>query len=310
MTIGKLIKVSLRDLWKNEERDFTTWLENNLDALAEALDLTLSVVEREKSLGTFQVDLVAEDSDGDLVAIENQLNHSDHDHLGKLLTYMANLNAKTAVWITSDARPEHVNAVVWLNEAKDVSFYLVKLEAFKIGTSEPAPLFTVIVGPSEEGREVGDQKRELAERHKLRLKFWGELLELAKAKGVQTHSNRAPSKDSYISGPTGKTGIRLNYVIWSKEKTSVELYIDTGDKNENKSVFDQLFKNKKEIEKAFGDLILWERLDGRRASRIRVLIKKGGLQDAVSNWNIMQTEMIETMDRFSKALKPYLTSLS
>ncbi|NIN67526.1 MAG: DUF4268 domain-containing protein, partial [Anaerolineae bacterium] len=148
--IGKLQRVPLRDVWKHEALDFTKWLEDNPDVLSEAMDVQLSNIEREKSAGTFNVDLVAEDDSGDPVIIENQLAKSDHDHLGKLLTYLAAIEAKAAVWIVADPRPEHVKAIAWLNDSSSADFYLLKVEAVKIGDSDPAPLLTRIVGPGEE----------------------------------------------------------------------------------------------------------------------------------------------------------------
>ena len=98
MSIGKLESSQLRELWKHEERDFSAWLENNIETLSEVLEVSLSTVQRGKSAGSFQVDLVAEDGDGNLVIIENQLEQTDHDHLGKVLTYLTNIEAKTAIW--------------------------------------------------------------------------------------------------------------------------------------------------------------------------------------------------------------------
>lgn len=123
--IGKIQRVTLREVWKHEALDFTTWLENNIDVLNDALDLSLTNVEREQTAGTFSVDLVAEDDSGNLAVIENQLAKSDHDHLGKLITYLTSLEAKVGVWIVSEPRPEHVKAVSWLNESSSAAFYLV-----------------------------------------------------------------------------------------------------------------------------------------------------------------------------------------
>ena len=125
MIVGKLEPVSLREIWPNEARDFTTWLAENLDFLGDALQLELSLVEQEASAGSFSADILAEEDSGNLVIIENQLERSDHDHLGKLITYLSNLQAKAAVWITSHPRPEHEIAIHWLNETlpADVAFY-------------------------------------------------------------------------------------------------------------------------------------------------------------------------------------------
>jgi hypothetical protein len=311
MSIGKLQSVNLRDLWKHEERGFSSWLDKNIDSLSEAVDISLTAVQREKAAGSFQVDLVAEDGDGNLVVIENQLEPTNHDHLGKLLTYLTNLEAKTAIWITSDARAEHIRTVGWLNEVTpaDIAFYLVRLAAYRIGDSEPAPLFTVIVAPSPESKEIGQTKEALAERHKLRLKFWEQLLERAREKGFTLHANRTPSKENWISAGAGKAGLNFNYVIWLKDRTSVELYIDRGEKEKNKRIFDTLYSKKLDIEKEFGGPLQWERLDGKSASRIRAVIDKGGLKDGEEKWESAQNAMIEAMHRLSRTLKPYIEGL-
>lgn len=272
VNIGKMERVALRELWKHEERGFSAWLEANLEILSEAIGVTLSDPQRELRAGNFQVDLVAENENGERVIVENQLEATDHDHLGKLLTYLTNLDAKAAIWITSAPRPEHIRAIQWLNETTpdDIAFYLVRLAAYKISGSESAPLFTVIVGPSAESKSFGKQKKELAERHVVRLKFWEQLLARAKEKGVLYHAQRSPSKDSWISAGAGvRSGISLVYDIWITDEAGVELYIDVGDKDENKRIFDKLRINQTEIEQSFGNPLSWERLDEKRALKRR-----------------------------------------
>ena len=158
--IGRIQRVALRKVWKHEALDFTKWLEENVDVLNEATGLQLSGVEREQAVGAFSVDLIAEDEDGRPVVIENQLEKSNHDHLGKLLTYLVGIEARKAIWIVADPRPEHVGVVTWLNESSSADFHLLKLEAIRIGDSEPAALLTQIVGPSEEARKAGATKKQ------------------------------------------------------------------------------------------------------------------------------------------------------
>jgi len=307
--IGKFEAVAIRELWKHEERGFSAWLEQNLEVLSEAIGVQLSDPKREILAGDYQCDLVAEDANGDRVIIENQLEATNHDHLGKVLTYLTNLDAKAAVWISTAPRPEHVRAIQWLNETtpNDIAFYLVRLAAYRIsGNEDVAPLFTIIVGPSPETKSFGKEKKELAERHILRLRFWEQLLERAKAKGVLLHAQRSPTKDSWISAGAGvQSGISFTYNAWLNDNTAVELYIDTGDKDENKRIFDALFAKKLEVEKSFGSPLSWERLDDKRGSRIRYMVSEGGLTDE-PKWQTMQDAMIGAMDKLSKALKPYL----
>ena len=181
MAISRLKSVPLRSLWPNEAYDFTTWLAENLDLLGETLGMELSLLEQEASAGVFSADIPAEDASGNPVVIENQLERTDHDHLGKPITYLSNLDAKAAVWITSEPRLEHEKAIHWLNETlpADAAFYLVRIETYQIEDSPPAPLLTVVAGPSPDACQIGGQKKELAQREVIRRKLWTTLLERA-----------------------------------------------------------------------------------------------------------------------------------
>ncbi|MCD5408193.1 DUF4268 domain-containing protein [Candidatus Bipolaricaulota bacterium] len=306
--IGKLERVPLKEVWKHEALEFTKWLEENIDVLNDVLDINLATAEREQSAGSFSVDLVAEDEAGDLVVIENQLGKSDHDHLGKLITYLTALEAKTAIWIVTDPRPEHVRAVSWLNESSAASFYLLKVEAVQIGDSPPAPLLTQIVGPSEESREVGAKKKQLAERDALRYRFWEQLLERARQR-TKLHAGISPTHHSWISTGAGKTGLALNYVARQHE-TYVELYIDRGKDSEaeNEAIFEQLLRHREAIESAFGEALEWQRLEGKRACRIKKALEIGGYLDE-EKWPEVHQAMIDAMVRLEKALKPYISKL-
>lgn len=303
--IGKIEKVALREIWKHEAHDFTTWLEKNIDVLNSVLDFQLATVQREQSTGNFSVDLVAEDEYGNIVIIENQLEKSNHDHLGKVITYLASVGATKAVWIVSEPRQEHVKAISWLNESTAAEFYLYKIEGIKIGNSEPAPLLTLIVGPSEEVREAGQTKKEYAERHHLRKEFWQFLLDKVKLK-TKLHSNITPGMYSWIGTGAGIGGVTLNYTI-GQHDAKVELYIDhdkdSGEKN--KEIFDDLYKNKATIENTFGSSLEWERLDNRRACRIAKYFEGTGYKDNDS-WDELCNKMIESMIKLDKALSPFI----
>ncbi len=307
--IGKIERVPLRDVWKHEAYDFTQWLEDNIDVLNDVLDLTLSNPEREQSTVSFNVDLLAEDEAGNPVIIENQLEKSNHDHLGKVLTYLVAFSAKTAIWIVSNPRPEHVNVISWLNESSSANFYLLKVEAIKIGGSEPAPLLTLIVGPSEEGKEVGRAKRELADRDLVRYKFWKHLLEASKKK-TKLHTNISPNHYHWLGASAGKRGLGYNYTLRQKEAI-VELYIDRGKEadEENKQIFDQLQEHRQDIENTFDSQLSWQRLDGKRACRICTIIKNDGWKNE-DKWTELHEEMINNMIQLEKALKPFIAKLN
>jgi len=210
--IGRLERMPLREVWRHEALDFTQWLQQNMDVLNDALDLSLLNVDREQASGSFSIDLVAEDEGGGTVIIENQLEKSNHDHLGKLVTYLTGMSAKTAIWIVSDPRPEHVAAVAWLNESTSADFYMVKVEAVRIGESPAAPLFTQIVGPSTESKDVGQTRKELAERYGIRKRWWGQLIERSAAMS-KLHAHISPSEYSWIGASSGVRGLNFNYVV-------------------------------------------------------------------------------------------------
>ena len=308
MRISRLESVPLRELWRHEEQDFSSWLHTNIEVLGDALQMEFSEPKKEVSAGSFTVDLVVEEKRRGRIIIENQLEATDHDHLGKLLTYLTNLEAKTAIWITPKPRPEHTRAIAWLNEttSEDVSFYLVQLSAYRIGDSAPAPLFTVITGPSAEGKAFGSQKKQLAEAHILRLKFWEGLLERAKTLGVLTHAQRSAGKESWIGGASGRSGLGFNYVVWMDDEAAVELYIDTGDAAVNTRIFNNLFAKRAEVEAAFGGKLDWEPLDDRRACRIRHTQRLGGLSAGESHWPQIWDPLIDAMRRLVEALKPHI----
>ncbi len=307
-TIGKINRVELREVWKHEAKDFTTWLQDNVEILNDILDVTLSSAEREQSAGAFSIDLVAEDDGGNLVVIENQLEKSNHDHLGKIITYLTSIGAKTAIWIVADARPEHINAINWLNESSSADFYLIKLEAIKIGDSSAAPLFTLIVGPTAEGKQLGKTKKDLGERGKLRREFWTGLLDHSKTK-TKLHSNISPNQYSWLGTSAGKKGLGLNYSIRQHE-AQIELYIDFGKgyEDENNDIFKKLIKNKKEIEDKFGDSLDWQPLENRRACRIQYVVLIGGWKDE-DKWELVHSEMVDKMIAFEKAFRPFIKKL-
>lgn len=309
MAIGRIERVPLREVWKKEAKDFTSWLYDNLEVLGEELDMDLNADEKEKNVGSFSADITAEDGFGQKVLIENQLEKTDHDHLGKILTYVSNLEAKIAIWISSSPRPEHETAVQWLNETgSEIRFYLIKIEAYRIGSSEPAAKFSIITGPSEKTEIVGDVKQEMAARHRLRLDFWESLLEKSKKK-TSLHANISAGKANWVGAGAGIRGLTYNYSVTYKFG-KVELYIDRGKESEeeNKKIFDILYSKKQKIERDFEGKLKWERLDDRRASRISKKFDYAGLGDK-EKWDKLQDDMIDGMVRLEKALKKHIKVL-
>ncbi len=308
--IGNLQRVPLRQVWGSEPNDFTPWLEENIDVLNDTIGLSISISDREhKPTERLSVDLLGETETGRVV-IENQLEASNHDHLGKLITYLTALDAKVGVWIVADPKPEHIGAISWLNQTYSADFYLVKLEAVQVDTSLPAPLLTLIVGSSEESKQVGDEKKEEQERYTLRRQFWAGLLDRARER-TSLHANISPSKEGAIWA-TVKSGLYLQYIIRQND-SSVSLYIDRGignpsfSGNENYEIFHALEEVKGEIEEAFGEPLEWQPpRENRRACQIVKSLALGGYRNESENWEAIQVAMIDAMIRLNNALEPHI----
>lgn len=303
MNISKIEIVPIREAFRHEALNFSVWLEENIEALSERIGLDLTVIEREKSVGSFNVDLFCEDPEGNTVIIENQLERTDHDHLGKLMTYMVNLEAKTAVWVATEVRQEHQRVIDWLNEVTgaDMSFYFVKVEAIRIDDSPFAPLFTPLSQPDQQTREIGEQKKELAERHVMRQEFWKQLLERSNGLTSLTE-NRNPTNEHWLEVATGKSGIHYAYLIL-KDKGGIEVYVDVGDRDRNKAIFDKLYEERDQVEREFGTALDWQRLNDKRASRIRIYYHGMGSLREPELWPSLQNRMIEGMIRLDKTFR-------
>lgn len=183
----------------------------------------------------------------------------------------------------------------------------MKVEAVRIGESAPAPLLTLIVGPSEEGRQVGETKKELAERHHIRQEFWRQLLEKARPR-TKLHANISPSNENWIQTNSGTRGLIYRYVI-RQHDALVDLYIDRGtNAEENEAILDALAANREQIEQTIGTPLGWQRLEGKRACRIERQISIGGYRDE-EPWPELQDAMIEAMIRLEAALRPHINQL-
>ena len=178
--LGKLEKIDLREAWNHEALDFTQWLakEENLDILAEELGIErIKVIQTEANAGDFKIDILAEEEQtGDKIIIENQLEKTNHDHLGKILTYASSQDAKYLIWIAKEIRDEHKQAIDWLNEHTDenINFFAIQIELWKIGNSELAPKFNIISKPNDWAKEIKKSfsNYEPTETKLSQLEFW------------------------------------------------------------------------------------------------------------------------------------------
>lgn len=307
--IERITRVHLRDIWKHEAYDFTTWLQENIDILKEVIGLEIINPEVEQSTGSFNVDITAEDASGNIIVIENQLEKSNHDHLGKIITYLTSFEAKVAIWIVAEPRQEHINAISWLNESTEADFYLIKIEGIKIGDSAPAPLLTKIVGPSEEAKTIGKTKQAKSDRHKLRFRFWDGLLEFSKDKH-KLFSSISPTHYNWIGTSSGLRGVTYSYWL-KKDAISIKIYIDRGKEadDENLAIFNELLTKKERIEEKFGEPLEWEEMETARACIIKKDYEIGGWQTPEEEWEPIYEAIIDAMVRLEKATKPEIQKI-
>ena len=180
INLGTLEEIKdLREVWSHEAHDFTPWLAKNISILGDEVGIDISIEETESSVGDFNVDIFATDADtGKKIIIENQLEETDHDHLGKLITYASGKSADLVIWLVRKARPEHRAAIEWLNNHthEGVGFILCEIKVFRIGNSEPAPKFEIIEQPNNWVKEMkkpsGTNKRTVLPKIKDMLE-WG-----------------------------------------------------------------------------------------------------------------------------------------
>ena len=246
--------------------------------------------------------------EGNIVIVENQFGNSDHDHLGKLITYLSSFEAKTAIWIVENPRTEHVNAINWLNEGSNgCKFFLLKLEAIQIGESAPAPLLTKIVGPSRESLDLGQVKKEDAERYNLRFSFWEQFLNRAKKSGLSSFNAISASRDSWIGATASVRG--MSYVAWVNQFTTrIELRIDRGkgSEEENLKILKELQEHSTEIETVFGEELQWADLEGYRVCSIRKDYENGGYKSEEKTIAVITEQLVGSMIRLEKATKSFI----
>ena len=304
--IGKLHEVDVRELWQHEQYDFSKWLaqEDNIAYLNDILGLTLIDVNNEVYVGPYRCDLVAKDeTSGVAVIIENQLDGTNHDHLGKIITYASGLGAKFIVWIVTEAKEEHRAAIEWLNNntINEINFFLIEIHAYKIGNSEPAPKFEVIEKPNGFTKfKTKTSDGELNKRQAERLNFWEQFNQAVVARGKPFNVRKATTDHWYnVAVGTSEASIVIN-LINKFGHIVVELYI-----NNNKDLFDELYTHKEEIEEKLGFKLDWDRLDNKQASRIKYYIE--GLNfDNHSNYEHLIGKSIDTAIKMRDVFKLFI----
>ncbi|MCX8004200.1 MAG: DUF4268 domain-containing protein [Burkholderiaceae bacterium] len=311
-TLGKLERVPLRDVWINEASDFTPWLAEaeNLNLLAEALELDeIEKVDSEYEVGDFRIDILCEDRSGKII-IENQLEKTDHKHLGQIMTYAAGVDAKKVIWIAESFRPEHVAAIDFLNEntTEDLNFFAVEVQLWKIGNSDPAPKFVLVARPNQWTKRSREETRAAtieSPTKRKQLEFWTAFSDFLKQRAPHIKT-QTPSPKLWFETYLGRANFKLNPTINTRnDRLGVELFI-TG--TQAKQHFAKLYNLKDEIESKLGFTLDWQDLPDAKSTRIATWHPQAPI-DQRERWQEYMEWLAQRLIAMHDTLKPIVRSL-
>ena len=315
--LGRLESVPLRQIWESEPADFTPWLatEENLRLLGSTIGFDdLELEAREKEVGDFSADMLCKDPASDQwVLIENQLEKTDHDHLGKLLTYAAGLKAVTIVWIAARFTDEHRSALDWLNDITDsrFDFFGLEVELWRIADSPVAPKFNIVSKPNDWNREVTRQVTKIegtTETKQLQLEYWTAFHNFLEQRGSRLKpQKRRPSYSLHFT--VGKTGMWLAAIAsfwdtskqsWSSGEIRVELVLQ---RKELKPFFDSWLEEKETVEQAMGKPLSWQEHTEKRRS---ISIRRSASLKQRHTWEEQHAWLMEHLEAFYRIFEPQI----
>jgi hypothetical protein len=301
MQLGKLEKVPLREVWKHEALNFTTWLaqDENLKLLSNEIGIDISLIQTEASVGKFSVDILAEEENTNRkIVIENQLESTDHDHLGKIVTYASGFDAEIIIWIVKDVRDEHKQAIDWLNENTNekINFFAINIELWRIENSPLAPKFNIISKPNNWAKALKKSSSTISSNNTtdlkmLQLEFWTNLNEYIKNQNINLNT-RTPRPQHWYDLSLGVgSKAHLSLVVHNREQyCSVEVYIPNL-----KDLYYLLEQNKNKIENETNLKFEWMELPEKQASRIRIKKFNFNLENT-DKWDDYFKWMIQTIE--------------
>lgn len=308
MALSKLKKVDLREEWQHEATDFTNWLaqDENLQLLSEEIGIDITLVQTEASVGKFSVDILAEEENtGRKIVIENQLETTNHDHLGKIITYASGFDAEIVIWIVKDVRDEHKKAVDWLNEHTDdkINLFAIRMELWQIGDSPYAPKFHIVSKPNDWAKAIkqSTSQSDLSDRRLMQLEFWTQFKEYATSRQSTLRLRKAYPQHWYdISIGNSKSHLSL-VVDADNEQIRCEFYIP-----DSKPLFKLLHDSKEAIEaKLPAHELEWMELEGKKASRVRTVngIDVGKNENWEKSFNWLMETAQEYQSVFAEQMK-------
>ncbi|WP_010520895.1 DUF4268 domain-containing protein [Aquimarina agarivorans] len=307
MKLSNLKKIDLRTYWKHEALDFTRWLakEENIQLLSDEIGISLIDVKVEEATGRYSVDILAKDEDSERrVIIENQLEITDHKHLGQLITYASGFNASVIIWIVKEAREEHQKAIEWLNNSTNaqLSFILIQMELWQIDDSPFAPKFHILVQPNDWAKQLQNsshESKELTDTKLTQLEFWTQFIRYTKDNNTSLRIGRKPRAQHWYNISFGTS---LGHIVLTintqKNDIACSIYIpDAID------LFNRFSDNKEAIEKELALTLDWEELEGKKATRITKGYKANISEQ--ESWNDYFNWLQNIAEKFSKVFPKY-----
>lgn len=284
LKLGKLEKIDdLRTIWPHEAQNFTKWLaqEENLGLLSETIGIELVLEERESSVGDFSADLYAsEEGTGRKVIIENQLEDTNHDHLGKIITYASGKNAEVIVWIVKRARDEHRQAIEWLNQHTDekIGFFLLEIELWRIDESSPAPKFNVVERPNDWVKEM-KAAESLSEGQQLQLRYWRAFNDYAFGKSDfrKIFSQRKAQPQHWYNFSVGSSHYHIELTAsLQKKRISAGIYFP-----DDKESYSRFLEKKELVEAHLGAPVEW--IEAKKSCRF-IVLRSGDMNKGQEAW--------------------------
>lgn len=313
MKIGKLKKIDLRELWTGEATDFTPWLasEENISLLSEEIGIELEVVQEEQRVGMFRADILCKDTITDkFVLIENQLERTDHSHLGQLMTYAAGLDAVTIIWIAKTFSEEHRAAMDWLNGITDdkISFIGIEIEVYKIGESLPAPMFQIVAKPNDWSKSIRSSANtagELTPTKQLNLEYWTALYKFLQSSDTFLKSQK-PQPHHWTSYAIGRSNFHLSATVSIRDNfIRIELYISGSNAKDNYYKLKNLYEEEAGI--YFDNHLVWNELPDAKVSIVE--IKKEANTSNRGEWQEQFQWFRKNIEKMDKFFRPKVKKL-
>jgi hypothetical protein len=310
--LGRLEKLDLRSYWRKEATDFTPWLaqEENIQLLSETIGIELEVQNQEESVGPFSADILCKDTINDhFVLIENQLEKTDHTHLGQLMTYAAGLDAVTIIWIAQKFTEEHRAALDWLNRITDdtFTFFGIEIELYKIGESVPAPMFNIVSKPNDWTKQVkrSATSQPVTDTKLLQQEYWQGLKDYMESRKSLVKMQN-PQLQHWTNIAIGRSNFHISASVNSRDK-SLNIWLNIvgdGAKENYKKLFESSYEN------SFTEVsanLIWDEMEGRKMSA--VMLKAPGDFTDKNNWNNQFQWFKDNLERFIKYFKPKVAKI-